>query len=109
MMRAMAGSSDDGALTSGGSAGDDQRPGRAELRRAAEAEAAKGHAVSSRSERRRLEELRAKERRAGRSLWRAWWLYPLVLLIAVFVYLGLQSSSNVPPPAPQISQISNEP
>jgi len=79
------------------------------MRRAAEAEARASAAAGSRAERRRLAELEDKQRSSRASMWRAWWLYPLVALIGVFVYLGLQEGKDAPPATPPIVQITDAP
>ena len=50
-------------------------------------------ASRTRVEQRRIAEQSARTARSSRSLWRAWWVYPLVAAIAACVYLGLQSAS----------------
>lgn len=86
------------------------RPTRAELRRAAEAEAAAAaRTTASRAERRRLEDEQSRQRMARTSVWRAWWLYPLVALIGVCVYLGIQSSVDAPPAKPPVVEITDAP
>jgi Flp pilus assembly protein TadB len=110
MMRAMTETAGDGSPGSGGAAGGAPRPGRAELRRAAEAQAAVSqNASASRLERRRQAELQSKQQKTRGALWRAWWLYPLVALIGVCVYLGFQSVGDAPAPTPQVSTITEEP
>jgi hypothetical protein len=86
------------------------RPTRAELRRAAEAEAAAAaRATASRAERRRLEDEQSKQQQARTSVWRAWWLYPLVALIGLCVYLGIESSADAPPAKQPVVQITDAP
>ena len=99
------------------------RPTRAELRRAAEAEAGEarrssagsaavvgaGDAVGaaratggSRLEQRRLVEQRASAARRGNALWKAWWVYPLAAATVLFLYLGVQAASNAPNREPSV-------
>lgn len=52
----------------------------------------------TRAQLRREAEAAARAQRSRRSLWRAWWLYPLVAGAAVCVWFGVQSASA---PAPQ--------
>jgi hypothetical protein len=96
------------------------RPTRAELRRAAEAAAtgkpapaappapspavtpAQAAAATSRTEQRRIAEEQAKRARTSRALWKAWWLYPLVALIGVAIWFGVQSAGKTPPDQPTV-------
>lgn len=88
------------------------RPTRAELRRAAEAQAAGGAApaglrptvalATSRSESRRRAAAEMKATRSRHAIWKAWWLYPLLVGIAVTVYLGVQSASLAPSREPVV-------
>ncbi len=78
-------------------------PGRAQRRREAEAAAV----PLSRTERRRLEEAQVKAVQKEHSLWRAWWLYLLLAAVAVAVVLGVRSAADAPPPAPQVTTITN--
>jgi hypothetical protein len=55
-------------------------------------------APPSRAELRRRAEESARAERSRRSVWRAWWLYPLVAGVLVCGWLGYQSASA---PAPQ--------
>ncbi|MGE4115352.1 MAG: hypothetical protein AB7G36_14345 [Candidatus Nanopelagicales bacterium] len=58
---------------------------------------------SSRAERRRAEEARARAARAQRSVWRAWWLYPLLLCLGAAMYLGASSAMQTPPATPVVT------
>ena len=101
--------------------GGQARPGRAELRRqretgaveprpaAAPSVAAPTAAPASRAEARRLAEESRRRSRRRRALWKAWWLYPLLLLLAGCVYLGVRSASTPVPDGPQWVVTSNAP
>ncbi len=102
-------------------AGAQSRPGRAELRRQREAGGAQPRPpaapsvaaptaapVSRAHARRQVEESRRSARR-HRALWKAWWLYPLLLLLGVCVYLGVRSASTPMPEGPQWVVTSNAP
>jgi hypothetical protein len=64
----------------------------------------------SRTEQRKREEEARKSAKKSNSIFRAWWLYPLIAAIAVCGYLGWRSA-QVPTPtgpvAPQV--ITNQP
>jgi len=87
---------------------DASRPTRSELRRAREAEHASAAGLSgavahppstggmaSRLELRRArqaEERRLRSQRGVKGLLKAWWFYPLVAIVLVCCYLGIQSA-----------------
>jgi hypothetical protein len=76
------------------------RLSRAELRRqreVAEAGAATA-APPTRAQLREKQQKDAKKRGPLRTLLTAWWVYPLVALVALFVYLGVRSAQ--PPSTP---------
>jgi hypothetical protein len=96
--------------------GNQPRPTRAELRRAAESsvglpETHQANApVLSRSEQRRIAELQAKASSRRRALWKAWWIYPLLVGIAACAWFAVQSARVPgPPPAPVVTTISAQP
>ena len=70
---------------------------RAERRLAAEAGAATA-ARESRAQVRAKQRQEAKRRGPLRTLLTAWWVYPLIALVALFVYLGVRSAQ--PPSTP---------
>jgi len=67
---------------------------RAERRLAAEATAA----PASRAQLRAKQQKETKKRGPLRTLLTAWWVYPLIALVALFVYLGVRSAQ--PPSTP---------
>lgn len=77
---------------------------------AAYAPAAAAPAGLSRTEQRKREEAARKSTKRANSLFKAWWLYPLVAAIAVCAYLGWKSAQvpvNNAPSTPVI--VSNQP
>ena len=106
-----AGDAGQSPASSGSTAGQEgSRPGRAELRKRREAigqsqvepsPAQADYAAASRSELRQTHERQMRAARRDRALWKAWWLYPLLAVIAVCVYLGLRSASTPVPDGPQ--------
>jgi hypothetical protein len=70
--------------------------GRAQRRLAEQpaADVPSGGSTTSRADQRRQAEARARDARASRALWKAWWLYPLVGGVLVATYLGVQSAGQ---------------
>jgi hypothetical protein len=54
----------------------------------------------SRTEQRKLDEQAAKNAKKSNSIFKAWWLYPLIAAIAVCAYLGWKSAQTAPSTAP---------
>ena len=67
-------------------------------RRQAEESAAQASAAPSRAQLRELQQQEAKRHGPLRTLMTAWWVYPIIALVVLFVYLGVRSSQ--PPSAP---------
>ena len=58
--------------------------------------------LSTRAELRRIAAEKQRRERSRRALWRAWWLYPLLVAIATTVYLGYRSASTPAAPGPTV-------
>lgn len=59
----------------------------------------------TRAQLRREAEQAARAQRSRRALWRAWWVYPLLLGAAACVWFGVQSASAPAPREPVVVSV----